>query len=288
MPPIARCTYRCLLLVTIFAAVGSTLWAQNLDVLVAGVAVYHDVPDGPEYRAAATELILVGGAFSGPQFFVPVSKLDFDLTASINNGYEKQDEGIFHLLGPKALDPKNSKAAVSIVHSMRSSNPNQNAPPSPRFFSHAFYPKVQNAPSRGSVKVWLELWPTIRTVQTGGQLVYVLLGIIQVRTAPAVYDDQKTQKELLLEELRMLSALLPKDRNARAALLDEARKLMQPFLTPQVQALLRQLEIDVFEVLSVVDDDVMKLLDREERYWAAFRAIRPAVRDLLKFPEVLK
>ncbi len=67
------------------------------DLLVAGVAVYHDAVDGKIYPAPSTELILVGGHFDGEQPNVATPELDRDLTAGTSNGYRRQDEGIFHL-----------------------------------------------------------------------------------------------------------------------------------------------------------------------------------------------
>lgn len=241
--------------------------AAGADLLVAGVAVYHDEKDGPEYRAAAQELILVGGRYDGKQRVVPSPELDRDLTASKNNGYKSEDEGIFHLASNAGIEP------VSIVYSLRNLDSKKDPPGTPRFFSESFDPKILGKNGRRSVKVWLELWPTDRTIRDERELQRVLSGIIRarVRAVPNI-EEKRTPRELMLEEFRIVSALLPKDAKTRNALILQTWDALLPNALPdELKNLVSELKD---EAQKILDNPNVELPDPERLHWTRVRRAR--------------
>jgi hypothetical protein len=241
-----------------------------MEVIVAGVAVYRDSIEGPEYRAAGRELILVSGRFDGPQVFVPATEIDRDLTASASNGYPKSAEGIFHFFAVTKFSDGDRSKAVSIVYCMRDVDPQTDPSTNPRFFSKAFYPKIITERRRASVKVWLDLWPTDRKIETPKELTALLTGIIRVHTGPVFYKNRRSQREQLIEELQMVAALLPAEKDARDRLLRDALDKLPESLKPK----LRELDINLDETLRISDDLKKSLLARESELWRAVRRAR--------------
>lgn len=236
------------------------------DLLVGGVAVYHDEKDGQEHRAAATELILVGGRYDGKQLAVPHPELDRDVTASKNNGYRSEDEGIFHLASNEGVEP------VSIIYSLRNLDPKKDPPGSPRFISRSFDPKILGKNGRRSVKVWLELWPTDRTIREERELRGILSGIIRARVlAQPRPEEKKTPRQLTLDEFRIVSALLPREAEPRNKLLVQTWETLPAALPAALRDQVFDLKNDALLILREPD---MKLFDQESQHWARVREAR--------------
>jgi hypothetical protein len=236
------------------------------DLLVAGVAVYHDEKDGREYRAAATELILVGGRYDGKQPAVPHPELDRDVTASRNNGYRAEDEGIFHLASNEPVEP------VSIFYSLRNLDPTKDPPGSPRFFSKSFDPRILGKNGRRSVKVWLELWPTDRTIREVRELRGVVSGIIRARAlAQPRPEEMRTPRQLMLEEFRIVSALLPREAEPRNKLVFQTWDALPAALPPALKDQVSDLKEDA---LLILREPNMKLFEQESQHWARVREAR--------------
>jgi len=269
MPQLMRAFFIAGLFAAIVPGFGWSV-AAEVEVIVGGIAVYRDSPDAPEQRAAARELILVGGHFDGPQYSVPPSEIGRDLTASSSTGYAKSAEGIFHFFGRATFPDNDKKMAVSVVYYMRDIDPAQDPSRNPRFFSTALYPVVLDNGRRASVKVWLELWPTDRKIRSTQELVSLLTGIIRVRTAPPLYEDRRTQRDRCIEELQMVSALLPADREARVRMRTDAMKV----LPASLKGKLGELEVDLEGSLEISEELRAKLLQQESDLWRAVRNAR--------------